>query len=45
MRIAIGTEELVRAFLLAEFTGKERCRERLEKVKALEARYPGRAKN
>lgn len=44
----IGPElarELVRAFLLAEFTGKERYRERLEKVKALEARYAGRAKN
>lgn len=43
----IGPElarELVRAFLLAEFTGKERYRKRLEKVKALEARYAGRAK-
>ena len=44
----IGPElagELVKAFLSVEFTGKERHRARLEKVKALEARYAGRAKN
>ncbi len=43
----IGPElarELVRAFLSAEFTGKERYRARLEEVKALEGRYAGRAK-
>ncbi len=41
----IGTElarELVRAFLGAEFTGEERHRRRLEKVRALEIRYGDR---
>lgn len=42
----IGTElarELVRVFLGAEFAGEERHRRRLEKVRALEARYSNRA--
>ena len=37
-------EELVRAFLGAEFEGEERHRRRLEKVSALEARYGSQAK-
>ncbi len=38
----IGVElarELIRAFLGAKFTGEERHRRRLEKIRALEARY------
>jgi len=35
--------ELVRAFLAATFSGEERHRRRLEKVKALEARYASNA--
>lgn len=35
--------ELVHAFLSAEFLGEERHRRRLDKVRALEARYGGRA--
>ena len=37
-------EELVRAFLGAEFKGEGRHRRRLEKVSALEARYGSQAK-
>ncbi|MER3446496.1 MAG: ribose 5-phosphate isomerase B [Candidatus Dadabacteria bacterium] len=33
--------ELVRAFIGAEFTGEERHRRRLEKIRLLEARYRG----
>jgi ribose 5-phosphate isomerase B len=39
----VGVElarELVRAFVGARFSGEERHRRRLEKIKALEARYP-----
>jgi len=36
--------ELVRAFLGARFTGDERHRRRLEKVRALESRYQGDAR-
>ena len=32
-------KELVRVFVGAEFTGEERHRRRLEKIKALETRY------
>jgi RpiB/LacA/LacB family sugar-phosphate isomerase len=41
----IGSElaqELVKAFLGAEFTAEERHRRRLEKIRALEARYSNR---
>jgi RpiB/LacA/LacB family sugar-phosphate isomerase len=44
----IGTElarELVRAFLKAEFSGEDRHRRRLEKIRVLEARYAGPAKS
>ena len=44
----VGVEmarELVRAFLGATFTGEERHRRRLAKIKALEARYCGGIKN
>ncbi len=37
--------ELVRAFLGATFSGEERHRRRLSKVKALEARYCGQGKS
>jgi len=43
----IGTalaRELVHAYLNATFTGEERHRRRLEKVKALEAKYAGTTK-
>ncbi len=43
----IGPElarELVRAFLSARFSGEERHRRRLEKVKAIEARSAGRSR-
>lgn len=36
-------EELVAAFLAARFTGEDRHRRRLDKIKALEARYASRA--
>ncbi|MFQ5683289.1 MAG: ribose 5-phosphate isomerase B [Candidatus Binatia bacterium] len=36
--------ELVRAFLGARFSGKEHHRRRVEKIKALEARYAGRGR-